>query len=254
MSIEVDKISFRYARKTALSELSFILENGQFCALLGPNGAGKSTLFALLTRLYALQQGNIHIQGLDLQTAPTQVMQQLGVVFQQSTLDLDLTVQQNLAYHASLHGLCGATARVRIAQELERMAMKERAHEKVRSLNGGHRRRVEIARALLHQPSVLLLDEPTTGLDPQARKALNLHVRQLCTDSMITVLWATHLIDEVLPEDRVLLLHQGRLLSSGTGLDLCNLSGQSHMADAFEQLTQVPAQIPGQAPTKEQAV
>jgi ABC-2 type transport system ATP-binding protein len=252
MSIEVDKISFSYARKAALTEVSFVLENGQFCALLGPNGAGKSTLFALLTRLYAVQQGSIHIQGLDLHTAPTQVMQQLGVVFQQSTLDLDLTVQQNLAYHASLHGLCGTEARIRIAQELERMAMRERANEKVRSLNGGHRRRVEIARALLHQPSVLLLDEPTTGLDPQARKALNQHVRQLCTDSMLTVLWATHLIDEVLPDDRVLLLHQGNLLSSGTGMDLCNLSGQSHLADAFELLTQVSAQVPAQVSAKEQ--
>jgi ABC-2 type transport system ATP-binding protein len=238
MSIQVDKVSFRYGRKIALSEVSFVLKKGQFCALLGPNGAGKSTLFALLTRLYSLQQGNIRIQGLDLQTAPTRVMQQLGVVFQQSTLDLDLTVQQNLAYHASLHGFCGSKARACIAWQLERMKMSERAHEKVRTLNGGHRRRVEIARALLHQPSVLLLDEPTTGLDPKTRKALNQQVRELCTESLLTVLWATHLLDEILPEDRLLLLHQGHLLSSGSSLDLCKRSGQNQLTDAFELLTQ----------------
>ena len=238
MSIEVKQVSFHYAKKAALKNVSFSLESGQFCALLGPNGAGKSTLFSLLTRLYGMQSGNIRLHNIDLQKHPTQVMQQLGVVFQQSTLDLDLSVQQNLAYHASLHGLCGAEARRRIAEELARMDMGNRAHDKVRSLNGGHRRRVEIARALLHQPSVLLLDEPTTGLDPKSRKALNQHVRQLCTDKQLTVLWATHLIDEILPQDRILLLHQGQLLSSGSGHDLCEISGQQHLADAFESLTQ----------------
>lgn len=238
MSIEVRQVSFHYGKKTALHDVSFSLNSGQFCALLGPNGAGKSTLFALLTRLYGMQKGCVQLRDLDLQKHPSQVMQQIGVVFQQSTLDLDLSVQQNLAYHASLHGLCGTEARLRISEELERMEMSQRAHDKVRALNGGHRRRVEIARALLHQPSVLLLDEPTTGLDPKARKALNQHVRQLCKDKQLTVLWATHLIDEILPQDRVLLLHQGQLLSSGTGYDLCELSKKQHLADAFETLTQ----------------
>ncbi len=238
MSIKVRQLSFHYGKKAALKDVDFSLESGQFCALLGPNGAGKSTLFALLTRLYAMQHGSIVLHDLDLQKHPTQVMQQLGVVFQQSTLDLDLSVQQNLAYHASLHGLCGTQARLRISEELQRMDMSNRAHDKVRALNGGHRRRVEIARALLHQPSVLLLDEPTTGLDPKARKALNHYVRQLCADTQLTVLWATHLIDEILPQDRVLLIHQGQLLSSGTGHDLCELSKKQHLADAFEYLTQ----------------
>lgn len=238
MSIEVRQVSFNYGKKAALKDVGFSLDSGQFCALLGPNGAGKSTLFALLTRLYAMQNGSITLNDVDLQKHPTLVMQQLGVVFQQSTLDLDLSVQQNLAYHASLHGLCGTEARLRIGAELERMDMSNRAQDKVRALNGGHRRRVEIARALLHQPSVLLLDEPTTGLDPRARKALNQHVRQLCADKQLSVLWATHLIDEIQPQDRVILLHQGQLLSSGTGHDLCELSGQQHLANAFEHLTQ----------------
>lgn len=238
MSIKVEQLSFNYGKKKALNNLNFTLESGQFSALLGPNGAGKSTLFALLTRLYSLQSGSIHLQGLDLQKTPTQVMQQVGVVFQQSTLDLDLSVQQNLAYHASLHGFGSREANVRIATELERMSMADRAHEKVRALNGGHRRRVEIARALLHQPRLLLLDEPTSGLDPQTRKILNQHVRQLCEDQQLTVLWATHLIDEIHSQDRLLLLHQGHLLSSGTGEDLCTLSGKEQLTHAFEHLTQ----------------
>ena len=238
MSIHVEQLSFNYGKKKALNDLNFTLESGQFSALLGPNGAGKSTLFALLTRLYALQSGSIALQGLDLQKTPTHVMQQVGVVFQQSTLDLDLSVQQNLAYHAALHGFSSAEANIRIAEELKRMSMADRAHDKVRALNGGHRRRVEIARALLHQPSVLLLDEPTSGLDPQTRKLLNQHVRQLCEDQQLTVLWATHLIDEIHSQDRVLLLHQGNLLSSGTGEGLCTLSGKKELAHAFEHLTQ----------------
>lgn len=237
MSIRVEQVSFHYGKKAALNDVSFALETGQFAALLGPNGAGKSTLFALLTRLYAQQSGEIFLRELALNQHPTAVMQKLGVVFQQSTLDLDLTVQQNLSYHAALHGLSGKAAKGRIKQELERLQMLARADEKVRALNGGHRRRVEIARALLHQPEVLLLDEPTTGLDPQSRSALNQHIRQLCHETQLTVLWATHLIEEITLEDRVLLLHQGRLLSSATGHSLCELSQQDSLSKAFDTLT-----------------
>lgn len=238
MSIRVEHVTFQYGAKTALNDVNFALQAGQFSALLGPNGAGKSTLFALLTRLYTLQQGSILLQDLSLKTAPAAVMQKIGVVFQQSTLDLDLSVQQNLSYHAALHGLSGTLAKTRITQELERMQLTERAHERVRSLNGGHRRRVEIARALLHKPDVLLLDEPTTGLDPQTRQKLNQHVRALCADSQLTVLWATHLIEEIHPDDRVLLLHKGQLLADATGTALCDQYQQADLAGVFHHLTQ----------------
>lgn len=237
MSIRVEQLTFRYPDKCALSNLDFALQKGEFCALLGPNGAGKSTLFALLTRLYALQTGKITLNDISLTHRTSRVMQHIGVVFQQSTLDLDLSVRQNLHYHASLHGMSWKEARSAIDRELSRLEMLERADEKVRALNGGHRRRVEIARSLLHSPSVLLLDEPSTGLDPSARSHLNTYVRKLCADTQLTVLWATHLIEEVYPDDRVLLLHQGQLLSSGTGRDLCQLSGQTSLASAFAQLT-----------------
>jgi len=241
MSVSVEQVSFRYGAagsKAALDNVSFELPDSRFCALLGPNGAGKSTLFSLLTRLFSLDQGVITIQGDDLNKAPTAVMQRIGVVFQQSTLDLDLTVSQNLFYHASLHGFSRKVAKAPIERELARMSLTDRANDKVRALNGGHRRRVEIARALLHTPDVLLLDEPTTGLDPEARFALNQHVRSLCNDGKLTVLWATHLIEEVQTDDRVLLLHQGKLISSGNGQDLCDLSGETGLAAAFKKLTQ----------------
>lgn len=236
MSIAVDQLSFSYGARTALQSLSFTLSPG-FNALLGPNGAGKSTLFALLTRLYAIQTGEISIQGQSLRQHPAQVMKQLGVVFQQSSLDLDLTVAQNLRYHGALHGMAGKALSHRIEQELERMAMADRLNDKVRSLNGGHRRRVEIARALLHQPSVLLLDEPTVGLDPQTRQALLSHVRKLCSEQSLTVLWATHLIEEVSLEDRVLLLHKGQLLADAQGGALCAAQQCSNLGELFTGLT-----------------
>ena len=144
--------------------MSFRVESGTFCALLGRNGAGKSTLFNLLTRLFVAPKGHIKIAGHDLRASPRAALAELGIVFQQTTLDLDLTVQQNLAYFAALHGLSGRKARHRIDAALEQLDMRERTGEKARALNGGHRRRTEIARALLHEPSVLLLDEPQWAL------------------------------------------------------------------------------------------
>lgn len=237
MTIEASGLSFRYGDKPVLKEVSFTLTSGRFHALLGPNGAGKSTLFGLLTRLLALQQGDILLAGQSLKNQPAEAMRKIGVVFQQNALDLDLTVRQNLQYHAALHGLSRKEARGRGDRELERFGLLERANEAVRQLNGGHRRRVEIARALLHEPSLLLLDEPTVGLDVASRKALNEHVRILCAEDGLTVLWATHLIEEVREQDRVLILHQGQLLADGTGHAICEAEGARDLADTFHSLT-----------------
>lgn len=237
MTIEASNLSFRYGDKPVLREVSFALTSGRFHALLGPNGAGKSTLFGLLTRLLALQQGDIRLGGQSLKKQPAEAMRQIGVVFQQNALDLDLTVRQNLQYHAALHGLSRKEARARGDRELERFNLLERAKDAVRQLNGGHRRRVEIARALLHQPSLLLLDEPTVGLDVASRKALNEHVRTLCEEDGLTVLWATHLIEEVRADDRVLILHQGQLLADGNGQAICDAEGTRDLAETFHALT-----------------
>ncbi|GFE64221.1 ABC transporter ATP-binding protein [Litoreibacter roseus] len=234
MSLRVRDLSFSYGTKQALRHVSFEIETGDFCALLGPNGAGKSTLFGLLTRLFTVPNGEIEIAGDSLRASPLIALKSLGIVFQQTTLDLDLSVRQNLSYFAALHGLSGKPARTRIDGALARLNMLERADEKVRALNGGHRRRAEIARALIHQPTVLLLDEPTVGLDAAARASITEHVHALCTEQSITVLWATHLTDEVKPEDRLLILHEGAVLADGRAK---TIAGDLPLADRFLEMT-----------------
>ncbi|MCC6075878.1 ABC transporter ATP-binding protein [Pseudomonas sp. GCM10022188] len=239
IGLEVSGVSFAYGARQALVDLDFVLVPGRFNALLGPNGAGKSTLIALLTRLYDLQSGDIRIGACSIREKPRQALAQIGVVFQQSTLDLDLSVEQNLRYHAALHGLPRALAEERIALELARQQLAERRREPVRALNGGHRRRVEIARALLHKPQLLLLDEASAGLDPASRQALNAHVRRLCVEDGLTVLWTTHLFDEVQADDPLLILHRGRLVARGTAASLAE-AGED-LSASFARLTEVAA-------------
>lgn len=231
--LKVSNLGYRYGNKTALDEVSFELEAGTFCALLGPNGAGKSTLFNLLTRLFVSPNGRIEVAGQDLAMSPRKALARLGIVFQQTTLDLDLTVRQNLSYFAALHGISGRDATKRIDASLDRLGMLERAGEKARTLNGGHKRRAEIARALIHNPMVLLLDEPTVGLDAAARASITDHVHEL-TDDGTTILWATHLTDEVRPDDRLIILHQARILADGIARDICR---DTPLQDRFLDLT-----------------
>ena len=231
--LEAQGLSYSYGAKQALDDVSFSVPAGAFCALLGPNGAGKSTLFNLLTRLFVAPSGMIRIAGHDLRAAPRAALAELGIVFQQTTLDLDLTVQQNLSYFAALHGLAGRGARTRIDAALDQLDMRERAGEKARSLNGGHRRRTEIARALLHDPSVLLLDEPTVGLDAAARASITDYAHGLAGQGK-TILWATHLTDEVQPDDALIILHRARILAQGTARDI---AGDMTLQDRFLALT-----------------
>jgi ABC-2 type transport system ATP-binding protein len=235
-ALEVSDLSFAYGAREALRQVSFSLAPGRFAALLGPNGAGKSTLIALLTRLYDVQRGDIRVGACSLRNAPRPALKQLGVVFQQSTLDLDLSVEQNLRYHAALHGMSRRETAIRVDAELARQSLTERRRERVRELNGGHRRRVEIARALLHEPRLLLLDEASVGLDPASRLALNQHIRSLCREQGISVLWTTHLLDEVQPSDDLLILHQGRLVASGQA-DALSLEHGGDLGSAFARLT-----------------
>ncbi len=218
--LSVQGLTYDYGARRALDGVSFDIAPGAFCALLGPNGAGKSTLFALLTRLFVAPSGRIRIAGHDLAQTPLAALAQMGVVFQQPTLDPDLTVYRNLKYFAALQGLTGRTAEKRITAALERLDMAERSREPVRALNGGHRRRTEIARALIHRPRLLLLDEPTVGLDAASRAAITGHVHDLARDEGLTVLWATHLTDEVRATDRLVILHRGQVLQDGIAADI----------------------------------
>jgi ABC-2 type transport system ATP-binding protein len=233
----VKNVTFSYKTARVLDEVTFAVERGRFTALLGPNGAGKTTLFSLITRLLATRQGQIVISGRDIRESGAQSLAPLGIVFQQPTLDLDLTVRQNLHYFARLRGLSWKEAERRIERELTRLGMADRARETVRALNGGHRRRVEIARALLHDPRLLLLDEPTVGLDYPSRKAIVQHVHDLATERGIGILWATHLIDEIRPADPLLILHKGRIVARGTAEEVVARSRASSLDAAFTILT-----------------
>lgn len=237
-ALAVNDLSFAYGDKTALDSVSFAVQSQQCMMLLGPNGAGKSTLFALITRLYDTHTGRIALCGYDIQRHSGQALAQLGVVFQQSTLDPDLSVSQNLRYHAALQGISRKTAQQRIQEELERLQMYPRRHEKVRQLNGGHKRRVEIARALLHQPKLLLLDEPTVGLDMPSRQAIVAYVHHLVQTQSLAVLWATHLIDEIADSDSLIVLHKGRIRAQGSVAAVLAQCGTDQLDQAFTQLTQ----------------
>ncbi|HEX9587859.1 MAG TPA: ATP-binding cassette domain-containing protein, partial [Bradyrhizobium sp.] len=168
-ALSIDGVSHSYGARRALVDISFTVAPASFTALLGLNGAGKSTLFSLVTRLFGIQAGRIGIFGHDIGLAPGEALRLLGVVFQPRTLDLDLSVMQNLLYHAALHGIDRREARLRAGEVLTRIDLADRAGSKVRDLSGGQMRRLEIARALLHRPRLLLLDEATVGLDVKAR-------------------------------------------------------------------------------------
>ncbi|WP_148210692.1 ABC transporter ATP-binding protein [Beijerinckia indica] len=236
-ALAVEAVSHAYGKRRALDEVSFTVAPGHFTVLLGLNGAGKSTLFSLITRLYATQSGAISLFGFNIAHDPGEALRRLGVVFQARTLDLDLSVAQNLAYHAALHGLSPHEAKQRAAQVLRQVAMGDRADDKVRDLSGGQMRRVEIARALLHHPRLLLLDEPTVGLDVKARAEILSHVRALVAKDGVAVLWATHLLDEVDPGDDVVILHQGHVLDQGKACEISMRSGIQNIAEVFTRLT-----------------
>jgi ABC-2 type transport system ATP-binding protein len=233
----LQSVSLSYGEKLALDTISFSVSDGECVILLGPNGAGKTSLFSLITRLYDTREGSIAIAGFNLKRHSTRALARLGVVFQQPTLDMDLSVETNLLYHADLHGLSRKTAKSRIREELERQDMFERRHEKVRQLNGGHRRRVEIARALLHKPSVLLLDEPTVGLDMPSRKSIVEYVHLLSAEQNIAVLWATHLADEIFATDQLIVLHKGTIRFQGAVPLMLEETATPDVASAFQQLT-----------------
>ncbi len=241
-ALTVTGVSHSYGPRKALDDVSLEIPASTFAVLLGLNGAGKSTLFSLITRLYATQRGSIRIFDHDVARTPGQALRMLGVVFQSRTLDLDLSVLQNLTYHAALHGIGKRDARRRAEEVLARIALSDRAGDKVRNLSGGQMRRVEIARALLHRPRLLVLDEPTVGLDIKARADILSHVRELVTQEGIGVLWATHLVDEVAADDQMILLHRGRVLAHGAVAQVVAQSGEADLRAAFTRLTREPDQ------------
>jgi ABC-2 type transport system ATP-binding protein len=242
------KVVTTYGSIRAVDGVSLRIHAGEFIALLGPNGAGKTTLFQLLSGLFTADSGRIEVMGHDMSRDPVPALAELGIVFQQPTLDLELTVTANLLFHAGLHGMPRPKALARIAEELDQLALKDRAHDKTAQLSGGNRRRVELARALLHQPRLLLMDEPTVGLDPASRSDLLRQLLAMRRDRGVAILWATHLCDEVPDADRVVVVHRGKVLADTTPARLVADAGKSSIEEAFLAMTGGPAAGGGPRP------
>jgi ABC-2 type transport system ATP-binding protein len=242
--LTIDGVGHHYGKKQALDNVSFGVPEGRFGVLLGPNGAGKSTLYALLTQLLPVQSGSLRIAGHEVSGGNLKALADLGIVFQSQTLDLDLTVLQNLRYFCRLRGIGASEAARRIDEQLGSLDLDDRRNDKVRALNGGHRRRLEIARALLHEPKVLLLDEPTVGLDIPTRRQIVDDVHALAADKGATVLWATHLIDEVKAGDWVAVLHQGQIRAENEIMALLEEHDVDDITALFDRLTDRKPQAP----------
>jgi ABC-2 type transport system ATP-binding protein len=223
--IEVENLIHRYGNRIALGGVTFSVGEGEIFGLLGPNGGGKSTLFRILSTMMVPSSGRALVAGHDVVREPAAVRRHVGVVFQSQSLDKALTVEENLRSQGHLHGLSGMVLRERIGHVMEQLGLKERRKDLVESLSGGLRRRVEIAKALLHRPQVLLMDEASTGLDPAARRDLSNYVEGLRKRERVTILLTTHILEEADRCDRLVLLHQGKIVAEGSPRDLCSRIG-----------------------------
>ena len=236
-ALTIETLNHNFGNLRALDNVKLTLKEGDYSILLGLNGAGKTTLFSLITRLYDNQTGSIEIFSHNIKKNPSKALANIGVVFQQPTIDLDLTVEQNLHYHASLHGMRKKVALDNALTELKRQNMQDIFKKKVRELSGGQKRRVEIVRALMHKPKLLLLDEPTVGVDIENRKLIVKHVKNLCAEKKIAVLWATHLIDEVDQEGKLIILHKGKILANDTVKNILKNTKIKNVSNAFDYFT-----------------
>ncbi len=236
VALDIKNVSHKFGEFKALHDVSIKINPGDFTVLLGLNGAGKTTLYSLITRLYNNNSGSIKIYGFDVRENSKNALKNIGVVFQQPTLDLDLSVRENLQYHSSLHGISSSEANKRIDDEISRIRLEEKIKSKVRSLSGGQRRRVEIARSLLHRPKLLLLDEPTVGLDIDSRQMILKHVKTLCKKKNLAVLWATHLIDEIDKGEKVVIIHKGKVVESGDVSKIIKKTKSKNIRDGFNKL------------------
>ncbi|HEU5233933.1 MAG TPA: ATP-binding cassette domain-containing protein [Terriglobales bacterium] len=219
-AIEVNELGHRYGDRVALDGISFDVRPAEIFGLLGPNGSGKTTLFRILSTLMVPSAGSALIAGFDPAKQPNQVRRRIGVVAQAQSVDVKLTARENLMHQGHLYGLSGARLKQRIAEMLERVALADRADDLVETFSGGMQRRVELAKGLMHSPAILLLDEPTTGLDPGARRDLWLYLDSLRAQEGVTVLVTTHLMEEAERCDRLAILSHGKVVALGTPAEL----------------------------------
>jgi ABC-2 type transport system ATP-binding protein len=215
-AIEIAQLAHRYGEREAIRDLALKVDAGEIFAVLGPNGSGKTTLFRVLSTLIPIQRGEARILGQDLRSEPQAVRRQLGVVFQAPSLDKKLTVAENLIHFGRLYGLAGGDLQSRTDEMLARLGIADRKRDLVEKLSGGLRRRVEIAKGMLHRPRLLLLDEPSTGLDPAARSDLWQYFTQVRDQFGVTVVLTTHLLDEAERADRIAVMHRGQIVALDT--------------------------------------
>lgn len=214
-AVEVEGLCYAYGDREALAGVTFTVSRGEIFGFLGPNGGGKTTLFKVLSTLRPPTAGRVRVFGHDLARAPDAVRMRLGVVFQDPSLDLKLTVMENLLHHGHLYGLWGQALQSRAREVLEGLGLGDRARDLVETLSGGLRRRTELAKVLVHRPELLIMDEPSTGLDPGARQEFSAYLRRLRQQDGVTILLTTHLIEEAEQCDRVGFLHEGRVVAIG---------------------------------------
>lgn len=234
--LEIKNISYKYDKELVLKNINLEIKKASFLVLLGLNGAGKSTLFALITRLLKIQSGDIYIDSFHISDYKN-ALKNIGIVFQEPTLDLDLSVKQNLVFSGSLKGLSFKETMNSIKEEIKTLDLEEKLDVKVRSLNGGHRRRVEILRALINSPKLLLLDEATSGLDIKSRYEIIAYIKDLVEKRGISVLWITHLFDEIDNNDEVAIIKKGEIISTGLAKDLIKENNMDSLTQVFESLT-----------------
>lgn len=235
--LELRGLTQRYGSRVALDAPGVRIARASFVVLLGPNGAGKTTLFQVLTGLFAADAGDVEVAGFSMRSDARRALARIGVVFQQQSLDLDLSVARNLQFHADLQGLPRKLAAERIAADTARFGLQGELGRRVRELSGGSRRKVELVRALLHRPQLLLMDEASVGLDPKSRRDLLAGLHEEVRARGATVLWATHLVDEAEGADRVLVLHRGALLADGTPAEVTAALGGPTLEAAFINAT-----------------
>jgi ABC-2 type transport system ATP-binding protein len=215
-AIEVEAVSHRYGDRLALDGVSLSVAEGEIFAFLGPNGGGKSTLFRVLSTLAPIQAGVARVMGFDLRADTAAIRREIGVAFQAASLDRKLTVAENLRCQGRLYGISGGTLHTRIDEVLVRLGVADRARDLVETLSGGLKRRVELAKALLHRPRMLLLDEPSTALDPAARGEVWRYLEEVRREDGVTVALTTHLLDEADKADRIAILDRGRIVALDT--------------------------------------
>ncbi len=226
-AVSLQNVHKVYDNICVVNDLSLAIYPGEVFGLLGPNGAGKSTTIRMLTTLVQQTQGDIVVAGYDVSRQPAQVRRQIGVVLQQISVDADLTVWENMEFHGRMHHIPAAQRQADIDRWLAYMGLSDRTHDKAKTLSGGLKRRLQIARALLHNPSILFLDEPTVGLDPQTRRRLWEIIRELNKEKGITMLLTTHYMEEVeYLCDRIGILDKGQLIESGTLAELRQKHGE----------------------------